>query len=58
MTPFIVEDEASGFWTGKPWLVILEDGEPALGSFKTEGEAFEFVEEYEEERKELEHGTR
>lgn len=39
----VVHDEASGFWTGKPWLVIAEEGEPATASFKTDREAFDFV---------------
>ncbi len=50
--PFIVEDEASDFWFGRPWLVMLEDGEPALASFRTDAEAFEFAEAYEKEQHE------
>ena len=44
----VVHDEASGFWTGFPWLVIREEGEPAIAAFKTDGEAFDFVDESEE----------
>ncbi len=50
MSLLIVEDEASGYWFGTPWLVIREEGEPAIASFKTDGEAFDFVDEYEREQ--------
>lgn len=39
----VCHDEAAGFWTGKPWLVIDEEGEPAVASFKTDGEALDFI---------------
>lgn len=45
----VVHDEASGFWTGRPWLVIAEEGTPAVASFKTDGEAFGYVEDEESE---------
>ena len=43
----VCHDEAHGFWTGKPWLVIREEGEPAVAAFKTDREAFDYIEEQE-----------
>ncbi len=42
----VVHDEAAGFWTGRPWLVIdmAWEDQPAIGDFKTEAEAAEFME--------------
>lgn len=39
----IIYDESSGFWTGKPYLVINDDGDPTLASFANEGDAKSFV---------------
>jgi hypothetical protein len=39
----VIYDLASGFWTGKPWLVIREEGTTAVASFRTDGEAFDFI---------------
>lgn len=41
----VIHDEASGFWTGKPWLVIDQEDQPAVAAFKTDLEAFDFVDE-------------
>ncbi len=44
---FIVHDEAHGFWTGEPWLVVnsaFED-RPPIASFRTDNEAGAFIDE-------------
>lgn len=41
----IIYNEASGFWLGKPWLVVEDDGEVAKGTFTTKEEAEEFLRE-------------
>ena len=45
----VVHDDAAGYWTGKPWLVIDHEDQPALASFKTEAEAVEFIEQEKEQ---------
>jgi hypothetical protein len=32
-------DEASGHWTGRPWLVIASEDEPAVARCRTEADA-------------------
>jgi hypothetical protein len=41
----VSHDEAHGFWTGRGWLVIDADrpDEPAVAAFKTDAEAFDYV---------------
>lgn len=39
----IIYDQQSEYWTGQGWLVIVDDGEPAIESFKTKEEAMQFV---------------
>jgi hypothetical protein len=41
----VVHDEAAGFWTGKPWLVIDDESKPPIASFKHDDEALGFVDE-------------
>ena len=39
----IIYDQQHEYWTGHGWLVIKDDGEPAIASFKTEEEAKAFL---------------
>jgi hypothetical protein len=39
----IIYDPQSEYWSGQGWLVIKQEGEPAIASFKTKTEAEQFV---------------
>ncbi len=39
----VIYSDSSDFWMGRGWLVVEDEGEPAIASFETEAEAIQYA---------------